>query len=123
MGVARRGEVALRSSSTTIMRSFAALAAAIFVTVTGTRVAGADTHTGFEFTIDCHDGDIRHLVSPTGPAAAAQDTSSTRVYVLAYAAFFAPDHIPAGKVVFCDLTNLTTESFFPDLPFLVKRAP
>jgi hypothetical protein len=122
MGVTRR-EAALRSSSSTIRRSLGARAAPMFVTMMGSGVAGADTHTGFEFTIDCHDGDIRHLVSPTGAAAAAQDTSSRQVYVLAYAEFFAPDHFPAGKVVLCDLTNLTEGSFFPDLPFLVKVAP
>jgi hypothetical protein len=38
-------------------------------------------------------------------------------------ALFAPERFPEGKVVICDLTNLTTEDTFEDLPFLVRGAP
>ncbi len=62
-------------------------------------------------------------VSPTSPAAVAQDVSSTRVFVLAVGAFFAPERFPEGKVVICDLENLTTGNSFEDLPFLIRGAP
>jgi hypothetical protein len=62
-------------------------------------------------------------VSPTSPAAVAQDISSTQVLVLAVGALFAPGRFPEGKVVICDLKNLTTGNTFEDLPFLVRGPP
>jgi hypothetical protein len=100
----------------------ASCAAAITFLVVGAGAASADTHTGFVFTVTC--GSITTtIVSPTGPAAAGQDVSSTGVIILAYGAIFAPSSFPAGKVVFCDLVNLTTGDSFEDLPFLIKGAP
>jgi hypothetical protein len=63
------------------------------------------------------------IVSPTSPAAVGQDISSTAVFVLAVGALVAPERFPEGKVVLCDLKNLTTGSTFEDLPFLVRGAP
>ena len=100
----------------------AACAAAITFLVVGVGAASADTHTGFVLTVTC--GSITTtIVSPTGPAAASQDVSSTGVIILAYGAIFAPSRFPAGKVVFCDLVNLTTGDSFEDLPFLIQGAP
>jgi hypothetical protein len=48
---------------------------------------------------------------------------STRVFVLAVGALLAPEGFPEGKVVLCDLENLTTGNTFEDLPFLRKGAP
>jgi hypothetical protein len=44
------------------------------------------------------------------------------VIVIAYGALSAPASFPAGKVVLCDVTNLTIESGFEDVPFLVEGA-
>jgi hypothetical protein len=100
----------------------AACAAAITTLVVGAGAASADTHTGFVLTVDC--GGIKTtVVSPTGPAAASQDVSSTGVIILAYGAIHASSSFPAGKVVFCDLVNETTGSSFKDVPFLIQGAP
>jgi hypothetical protein len=99
----------------------AALAAGIGM-LTSAGVASADTHTGYVLTITCG-GETTTVVSPTSPAAASQDVASTRVIVLAYGALFAPESFPAGKVVLCDLSNLTTGNSFKDVPFLVTGAP
>jgi hypothetical protein len=100
----------------------ATLVTAIAALLASAGGASADTHTGYVLQITC-DGQTTTIVSPTGPAAAGQDTSSTAVYVLAVGAFFAPDHSPAGKVVLCDLDNLTTGNSYTGLPFLVPGAP
>lgn len=84
--------------------------------------ASADTHTGYVVTITCN-GVTTTYVTPTSPAAVAQDVSSTAVAVLSYGAYLVPDHFPAGKVVYCDLDNLTTGNSYTDLPFLVVGAP
>jgi hypothetical protein len=88
----------------------------------GAEGAVADTHTGYVVEITCN-GVTTTYVTPTSPAAAAQDVSSTAVAVLSYGAYLVPDHFPAGKVVYCDLDNLTTGSSYTDLPFLVVGAP
>jgi hypothetical protein len=100
----------------------AAFAAAVAVVLMGTGVASADTGTGFVLTITC-DGVTTTVVSPTGPAAASQDVSSTGVVILAYGALFAPGTFPVGKVVLCDIHNLTTGNSFEDIPFLVTGPP
>jgi hypothetical protein len=84
--------------------------------------AAADTHTGYVVTITCN-GVTTTYVTPTSPAAAAQDVSSTAVAVLSYGAYLVPAHFPAGKVVYCDLYNVTTDDSFTGLPFLVKGKP
>ena len=99
----------------------ASLAAGIGM-LTGAGVASADTSTGYVGEIICGNETTR-VVTPTGPAAASQDVSSTRTIVLAYGALFAPERFPAGKVVLCDFVNLTTGNSFEDLPFLVTGAP
>jgi|GEM_PF-6644837 len=107
----------------TIARSLLTACTAAFLTpLVGSGVAAADTHTGYVLTITCGTTTTT-VVSPTSPAAAAQDVSSTQTIVFAAGAYFAPDHFPAGNVVYCDLYNVTTGNFFPDLPFLVKGAP
>jgi hypothetical protein len=113
----------LRALPRTVKRA----AAAAFVVVTavlvmGAGVASADTHTGFVLTVTCG-STTTTVVSPTGPAAASQDVSSTGVIILAYGAIFAPSSFPSGKVVFCDLVNLTTGNSFQDVPFLIQGAP
>lgn len=100
----------------------AALVTAIAALLASAGGAAADTHTGYVLQITC-DGQTTTVVSPTSPAAAAQDQSSTAVYVLAVGALLAPDHFPAGKVVLCDLDNLTTGNTFTGLPFLLRGAP
>jgi N-methylhydantoinase B/oxoprolinase/acetone carboxylase alpha subunit len=100
----------------------AALAAVIATLLVGTAGASADTSTGFVLRITCG-SETATIVSPTSPAAVGQDISSTRVFVLAVGALFAPERFPAGKVMLCDLENLTTGSSFEDLPFLVTGAP
>jgi hypothetical protein len=45
------------------------------------------------------------------------------VFVLAVGVLLAPERFPAGKVVLCDLENLTTGDSFEDLPFLLRGAP
>lgn len=108
---------------TAIARSLLTASAAVaFVPLVGGGVAAADTHTGYVLTITCGTTTTT-VVSPTSPAAASQDVSSTETIIFAGGAFFAPDHFPVGKVVYCDLYNETTGNFFPDLPFLVKGAP
>ena|SRR5918996_215866 len=109
------------------LRAFGRSAAAAFAVAIATLVAGAggasaDTSTGFVIEITCG-SETTTTVSPTSPAAVAQDISSTRVFVLAVGALFAPERFPEGKVVICDLTNLTTGDSFEDLPFLVRGAP
>jgi hypothetical protein len=100
----------------------AALAAAVATLILGAAAASADTSTGFVFEITCG-SETATLVSPTSPAAVGQDVESTRVFVLAVGAFFAPERFPAGKIMLCDLKNLTTGSSFEDLPFLITGAP
>ena len=100
----------------------AALAAAIATLIIGAGVASADTKTGFVLEITCG-SETTTIVSPTGPAAVGQDIESTQVFVLAYGALFATEAFPEGKVVLCDLKNLTTGSSFEDLPFLLEGAP
>lgn len=113
----------LAPSSKALKRSFAAaIATTIAALVVGVTGAAGDTSTGFVLTVSCG-SETATIVSPTSPAAAGQDVASTRVFVLAVGALFAPEHFPAGKVVLCDLDNLTTGSSFEDLPFLVKGAP
>jgi hypothetical protein len=104
------------------MRTVVAACAAAMIVVVGAGTASADTHTGYVLTVTCG-STITTVVSPTGPAAASQDVSSTGVIVLAYGAIFAPSSFPAGKVVFCDLVNLTTGNSFEDVPFLIQGAP
>lgn len=107
----------------TLKRAVAAAFAAVIATlVVGTAGASADTSTGFVLRITCG-SETATIVSPTSPAAVGQDISSTRVFVLAVGALFAPERFPAGKVMLCDLENLTTGSSFEDLPFLVRGAP
>jgi hypothetical protein len=101
----------------------AACAAAITTLVVGAGAASADTHTGFVLTVTCGSNPPITVVSPTGPAAASQDVSSTGVIILAYGAIFAPSSFPSGKVVLCDLVNLTTGNSFKDVPFLIQGAP
>jgi hypothetical protein len=67
--------------------------------------------------------DMVDVVSPTDPAAASQDESSTGVIILAYGAIHAPSNFPSSKVEFCDLVNLTTGHSFPNVPFLIQGAP
>jgi hypothetical protein len=107
-------------SSRTLARAVAAAFAAVIATLLfGVAGASADTSTGFVLRITCG-SETTTVVSPTGPAAASQDISSTRVIVLAYGALLAPPgRFPTGKVILCDLENLTTGSFFEDLPFLI----
>jgi hypothetical protein len=100
----------------------AAIAVAMAMLVMGMGVASADTHTGYTLTITCG-STTTTVVSPTGPAAASQDVSSTGVVILAYGALYAPDRFPAGKVVLCDIYNQTTGNSYEDLPFLVTGAP
>jgi hypothetical protein len=97
------------------------IAVVLAVLVIGAGVASADTHTGFVLTITCDGGPTTTIVSPTDPAAAGQDVSSTQVFVLAYGAIFASSHFPAGKVQYCDLENLTTGNSFQDVPFLILQ--
>jgi hypothetical protein len=98
---------------------FAAIMVALLV---GAADAWADTSTGFTFRITCG-SETAVVVSPTGPAAVGQDTSSTKVFILSYGALQAPGRFPVGKVMLCDLENLTTGDFFEDLPFLIQGAP
>jgi hypothetical protein len=110
-------------SLTVLKRSVtAAFAIAIASLVAGAAGASADTSTGFVLEITCG-SETTTVVSPTGPAAVGQDISSSSVFVLAVGALFAPDRFPEGKVVLCDLKNLTTGSSFEDLPFLVTGSP
>jgi hypothetical protein len=109
----------LRTLKRAVIAAFAALIAALVVAPAG---ASADTSTGFVLRITCG-SETATIVSPTGPAAVGQDTSSTGVFVLAVGALFAPERFPAGKVMLCDLENLTTGSSFEDLPFLITGAP
>lgn len=100
----------------------AALVGAAAMLTAGVGAASADTSTGFVILITCG-SKTTTVVSPTGPAAVGQDIESTGVVVLAVGALFAPEHFPAGKVVLCDLENLTTGSKFEDLPFLLTGGP
>jgi hypothetical protein len=113
----------LRASSGTVKRSVvAAFVVVIAVLVMGAGGASADTHTGFVLTITCGNTTTT-VVSPTDPAAASQDESSTGVIILAYGAIHAPSNFPSSKVEFCDLVNLTTGHSFPNVPFLIQGAP
>ena len=88
----------------------------------GASGASADTRTGFVLRITCG-SETTTIVSPTSAAAVGQDVESTRVFVLAVGALLAPERFPEGKVVLCDLENLTTGNTYEDLPFLIKGAP
>jgi hypothetical protein len=100
------------------------LAAGVVTGTLATGVAGAsaDTHTGYTIELTCGSATVT-IVSPTSAAAAGQDINGTGVYVLAVGAYLRPDQFPAGKVMLCDLHNLTTGSIYTDLPFLVRGAP
>jgi hypothetical protein len=113
----RRGFARSRAIKRSIASALAALAALM-----GAATASADTSTGFVLEITCG-SETTTIVSPTGPAAVGQDVASTRVFVLAVGAFNAPERFPVGKVMLCDLKNLTTGNSFEDLPFLIKGAP
>jgi hypothetical protein len=104
------------------MRVTAACAVALATLVMGAGVASADTHTGYVLTVTCGTTTTT-VVSPTDPAAASQDVSSTGVIILAYGAIYASSSFPAGKVEYCDLTNLTTGNSYQDVPFLIQGAP
>ena len=84
--------------------AFATIGAAFAVGTTG---AFADTHTGYHAEIICDSGTTT-VVTPTSPAAASQDVSSTNTIVFAVGAFLQPDRFPAGKVVYRDFNNLAT---------------
>ena len=105
-----------------LKRSVVAGLAAAIVTLVGAPGASADPTKGFVIRITCG-SETTTTVSPTIPAAVAHDPASTQVFVLAVGAFFAPERFPEGKVVLCDLENLTTGNTFEDLPFLVRGAP
>jgi hypothetical protein len=111
-----------RHSSRRILRSGAVGLGVAGLLLIAAPAATADTHTGYVVDITC-DGVTTTYVTPTSPAAVAQDVSSTHVAVLSYGAYLVPDHFPAGKVVYCDLDNLTTGNSYTDLPFLVVGAP
>jgi hypothetical protein len=103
-------------------RSFAMAIAAAIVMLIGVSGASADPTKGFVIRITCG-SETTTTVSPTIPAAVAHDPESTQVFVLAVGEFFAPERFPEGKVVLCDLENLTTGNTFEDLPFMIKGAP
>ncbi len=105
-----------------LKRSLVAGLAAGTVTLIGASGASADPTEGFVIRITCG-SETTTTVSPTIPAAVAHDPESTQVFVLAVGALFAPERFPEGKVVLCDLENLTTGNTFEDLPFLVRGAP
>jgi hypothetical protein len=105
-----------------LKRSVVAGLAATIVMLIGASGASADPKNGFVIRITCG-SETTTTVSPTIPAAVAHDPASTRVFVLAVGEFFAPEQFPEGKVVLCDLENLTTGDTFEDLPFLIKGAP
>jgi hypothetical protein len=120
-GIERRW--ALPALSRTAKQSItAAFAAAVATLAMSAGVASADTHTGYVLTVTCG-STTTTVVSPTGPAAVAQDVSSTGVYVLAVGATYAPSSFPAGKVQYCNLDDLTTGNSYTDVPFLIKGAP
>ena len=96
--------------------------AAAIVMLVGASGASADPKKGFVIRITCG-SETTTTVSPTIPAAVTHDPESTQVFVLAVGEFFAPERFPEGKVVLCDLENLTTGNTFEDLPFLIKGAP
>jgi hypothetical protein len=100
----------------------ATVSAAAIMALVSTGVAAADTHTGYQAVITC-DGTATNVVTPTSPAAATQDTSSTGVMIFAVGAYLVPDHFPAGKVQYCDFDNLTSGNSFTDFPFLVRGRP
>lgn len=99
----------------------AAFAAAAATLALGAGGASADTHTGYVLTVTCG-STTTTVVSPTDPAAASQDVSSTGVYILAYGAIYASSRFPASKVQYCDLSNLTTGNSYTDVPFLIQGA-
>ena len=102
-----------------LRRATVAIAAVVALLSTGVGTASADTSTGFDFTIECGT-ESATLVSPTIPAAVAQDVHSSRVFVIAVAALVAPTgKFPENKLMTCTLHNLTTGNTFEDLPFLV----
>jgi hypothetical protein len=109
-------------SSRTLARAVAAAFAAVIATlVIGVAGASADTSTGFVLRITCG-SETATIVSPTGPAAVAQDISSTRVFVVAVGALAAPSgRFPVDKVMLCDFQNLTTGNSFEDVPFLITH--
>ena len=81
----------------------------------GIGTAAADTRMGFDFTIECG-SESATLVSPTIPAAVAQDVDSSRVFVVAVATLVAPTgQFPEDKLMTCTLHNLTTGNTFNDL--------
>jgi N-methylhydantoinase B/oxoprolinase/acetone carboxylase alpha subunit len=100
----------------------ATFALVVAMLLIGAANASADTSTGFVLRITCG-AETTTIVSPTSPAAVGQDISSTRVFVVAVGALFAPERFPAGKVMLCDFENLTTGSSFEDFPFLITGAP
>ena len=111
-----------RHLSRPILRIGAVGLGVVGLLLTAGPAAKADTHTGYVVNITCN-GVTTTYVTPTSPAAVAQDVSSTRVAVFSYGAYLVPDHFPAGKVVYYDLNNLTTGSSYTDRPFLVVGAP
>jgi hypothetical protein len=104
------------------MRGVMAACVAAIMMLVGAGAASADTHTGYVLTVTCG-STTTTVVSPTGPAAASQDVESVKTIILAYGNIFAPSRFPAGKVVYCDLYNVTTDDLFEDVPFLIKGAP
>lgn len=121
-GIERRRRSLVLSRRAVKRSVMAAFAAALVMPVIGTGVASADTHTGYVLTVTCGTTTTT-VVSPTGPAAASQDVSSTGVIILAYGAIYASNSFPAGKVEYCDLHNLTTGNSYTDVPFLIQGAP
>ena len=110
---------ALRTLKRAVAATFAVVIATLLI---GAASASADTRTGFVLRIMCG-SETATIVSPTGPAAVGQDISSTRVFVVAVGALFAPERFPAGKVMLCDFENLTTGTSSEDVPFLITGAP
>jgi hypothetical protein len=98
--------------------ALSAIAVVFAALLVGAGVASADTNTGFVLEVICPSGTTT-VVSPTDPAAASQDVSSTGVFILAYGAIFASSNFPSSKVQYCDLVNLTTGHSFQDVPFLI----
>jgi hypothetical protein len=123
MTAAQNGSASFGASWRTLKRAVAATFAVVIATLLfGAAGASADTSTGFVLRITCG-SETATIVSPTSPAAVGQDISSTRVFVVAVGALFAPERFPAGKVMLCDFENLTTGSSFEDFPFLITGGP
>ena len=116
-GMSQRGGFAFRPRR--LLRvATSASAVTLAALVVGVGAVRADTHTGFQLVLDCGDQGVFTVVTPTSPAAATQDVSSTGVLVAAVGNIVSASRaVPENRVMTCTFVASTGDTL--TFPFLI----